>query len=143
MVESTVATPETGIQIMENGKGVDGAVNTPKRRIMVDSAVRTPENGAWIMENRKEVGSIDNGSLLEKRIWNTGNEKRVGSTVHCGPEQPRIQTALLGHSLVRSLVRSHRSLVRLLQTARFARALRCAHSLAHFAHSLARGKVNF
>ena len=32
------------------------------------------------------------------------------------------------HLLIRSLVRSHRSLV---------------HSLAHFAHSLARGKVNF
>ena len=25
---------------------------------------------------------------------------------HCGPEQPRIQTEVLGHSLVRSLVRS-------------------------------------
>ena len=43
---------------------------------------------------------------------------------------------------VRSLVRSHRSLVRLLQTARFACALRCAHWFAHFAHSLAHGKVN-
>ena len=41
------------------------------------------------------------------------------------PEQPKIQTAVLGHPLVRS----HRSLVRLLQTARFAHALRCARSL--------------
>jgi len=32
--------------------------------------------------------------------------------------------------------------VRLLRTARFAHALRCAHSLAHFAHSLARETVN-
>ena len=40
-----------------------------------------------------------------------------------------------GHSLLRSLVRSHRSLIRLLRTARFARALRCAHS---FARSLTR-----
>ena len=48
---------------------------------------------------------------------------------------------VLGHSLVRSLVRSHRSLIRLLRTARFARALRCAHSFARAlrcAHSLAR-----
>ena len=45
---------------------------------------------------------------------------------------------VLSHSLVRQLVHSHRSLVRLLRTARFARTLRCAH----FAHSLARGKVN-
>ena len=64
----------------------------------------------------------------------------IGSPLHRGLEQTRIETELLGHSLVRSLVRSHHSLVRLLQTACFARALRCAHS---FAHSLARGKVNF
>ena len=56
--------------------------------------------------------------------------------VHCGPEKPRIQTEVLGHSLVRL----HRSLVCLLRTARFARAL--VRSLAHFAHSLARGTVN-
>ena len=54
---------------------------------------------------------------------------------HCGPEQPRIQTEVLGHSLVHSLVRWHRSLVRFLRTARFARAFRCARSLAHFAPS--------
>ena len=35
-----------------------------------------------------------------------------------------------GHSLVRSLIRSHRSLVHLLHTACFARAFRCDHSLA-------------
>ena len=35
-----------------------------------------------------------------------------------------------GHSLVRSLVRSHCSLICLLRTARFAPALRCARSLA-------------
>ena len=40
----------------------------------------------------------------------------------------------MGHSLVRSLVRSHCSLICLLRTARFACALRCAHS---FARSLA------
>ena len=45
--------------------------------------------------------------------------------------------------LVHLLVCSHRSLVRLLRTAHFARAL-CSliRSLAHFAPSLARGKVN-
>ena len=37
---------------------------------------------------------------------------------------------VLGHSLVRSLVHLHRSLVRLLRPARFARALRCALSFA-------------
>ena len=42
-----------------------------------------------------------------------------------------------GHSLNRLLVRSHRSLIRLLRTARFARALRCAHSFARLlTHSL-------
>ena len=42
---------------------------------------------------------------------------------------------VLGHSILRSLILSHRSLIRLLRTARFARALRCAHS---FARSLTR-----
>ena len=58
------------------------------------------------------------------------------STRHYGRKQPRIQTVVLGHSLVRSLVPSHRSLVRLLRTARFARALRCAHSFARSLTSL-------
>ena len=61
---------------------------------------------------------------------------------HYGRKQPRIQTEVLGHSLVRSLIRSHRSLIRLLRTARFARCS-LVRSLAHFAHSLARGKVNY
>ena len=42
----------------------------------------------------------------------------------------------LGHSLVRSHVRSHRSLVRLLRTACFTRALRCAHSFTRLLTSL-------
>ena len=69
------------------------------------------------------------------------------------------------HSFVSSLVYSHRSLILLLRTTRFARALHCiisftrslapncslrsrpplrslVRSLAHFAHSLARGRVN-
>ena len=41
------------------------------------------------------------------------------------------------HSLLHSDVRSHRSLIRLLRTACFARALRCAHSFARTAHSFA------
>ena len=44
----------------------------------------------------------------------------VLSSMHCGPEQPRGQTAILGHSLVHLLIRSHCSLT----------------SLTHFAHSL-------
>ena len=48
---------------------------------------------------------------------------------HYGLEEPKIQTEVLGHSLVRSLLCSHRSLVRLLRTARFARALRSLTSL--------------
>ena len=58
---------------------------------------------------------------------------------HCRPEQPKIQTEVLGHSLVHSLVHSHRSLVRLLRPAPFACALRCAtHSLACSLRSLPR-----
>ena len=39
------------------------------------------------------------------------------SAMHYGLEQPKIQTAVLGHSLVRSLIRLHRSLIHLLRTA--------------------------
>ena len=46
--------------------------------------------------------------------------------VHGGPEQPRV----LGHSLVRLLVRSHRSLIHFLRTTCFACTLCCAHLLA-------------
>ena len=50
----------------------------------------------------------------------------------------------LGHSLLRSLVPSHRSLIFMLCTALFARVLRCAHSLARsLAHSVAYGKEVF
>ena len=58
--------------------------------------------------------------------------------LHCGPEQPRIQTEVLGHSLVHSLIRSHRSFVHLLCTDCFARVLHCAY----LPHSLAHGTVN-
>ena len=57
-------------------------------------------------------------------------ERKKSESMHCGLEQTRIETYVLGYSLVRSLVRSHRSLVSLLQTARFARVLRCPHSFA-------------
>ena len=43
---------------------------------------------------------------------------------------------VLGHSLLCSVFCSHRSLIRLIRTARFARALRCA-PLRSFVHSLA------
>ena len=42
------------------------------------------------------------------------------SLPQCGPDQPKTQTAVLGHSLFRLLVRSHHSLIRLLRTARSA-----------------------
>ena len=48
---------------------------------------------------------------------------------------------VLSHSLLRLLVRSHRSLIRLLRSVRFARELRCAHSFPRsLTHSEAHGK---
>ena len=44
-------------------------------------------------------------------------------TCHSDSESLEIGTLVLGHSLVRSLVHSHRSLILLLPTARFTRAL--------------------
>ena len=55
---------------------------------------------------------------------------------HGGSEQPRIGTSLLVYSLLRTFVRSDRSLIRYIHTARFAHALRCPHSFTRTAHSL-------
>ena len=57
-------------------------------------------------------------------LWSVTNKKRDVST---GP---------LARPFARSLVCSHRSFVRLLRTARFARPLRCAHSFARSLTSL-------
>ena len=57
-------------------------------------------------------------------FWGSGKQSTVGRMTMKSTRR------VLGHSLLRSLVRLHRSLIRLLRTARFARALRCAHSLA-------------
>ena len=54
-------------------------------------------------------------SCLNIRVYNitspTFEMDLVKRGLHCGPEQPKILTEVLGHSLVRSLVRSNRSLV--------------------------------
>ena len=61
----------------------------------------------------------------------------------CGPKQPKIQTEVLGHSLAHLLAPLTRSLAPdcLLRSRPPLRSL--VRSLAHFAHSLTRGKVNF
>ena len=50
--------------------------------------------------------------LIGMKEGGRGEEERDVRPGHCGLEQTRIETKVLGHSLVRSLVRSHRSLVR-------------------------------
>ena len=59
-----------------------------------------------------------------------------------GPEQQRIQTEVLGHSLVRLLICLHRSLVHSALLASLARSAVLTCSFTHFAHSLACGTVN-
>ena len=84
-------------------------------------------------------------SLIRFSLFNSSPNSHFSSLFfHFGPERPKIQNEVLGHSLVRLLVCSHHSLVRLLRPTHFARAL-CSRalprslvrSLAHFAHSLA------
>ena len=60
------------------------------------------------------------------------------SLLHYGQKQPRIQTEVLGHSLVRSLAPFTCSGL----LASLAPSAALIRLLAHFAHSLARGKVN-
>ena len=47
---------------------------------------------------------------------------RTMGRMQCDSEPLRIGALVMSHSLIRSLVRSHRALIRLLHTARFARA---------------------
>ena len=69
----------------------------------------------------------------------------LSSPHNCGPEHLKIETEVLGHSLVCLLVRLHRSLIKLappyLLCSRAPLRL-FVRSLAHFAHSLTRGTVN-
>ena len=87
----------------------------------------------WLWVSRERMTFRARAYEKEAGIWR-GNSAAFG--LHCGPDQPRIQNEVLGHSLIHLLVRLHRSLVRLLRTGRFACALRCAHSFARSLTSL-------
>ena len=62
--------------------------------------------------------------------------------VHCGSEQPRIQTEVPGHTPVCSPVFSHQSLICLFRTACFACAL-CYAPLRPFVRSLTHSLIDF
>ena len=62
---------------------------------------------------------------------------------HYGWEQPRIQTEVLGHSLIRSLVCSHRSLFCLLRPAYFAHTLRCIPSFTRSLTSITSSLIQY
>jgi len=75
--------------------------------------------------------------MVKNRISSTMLTKKVSYRCALTWNDTKSTHRVLGHSLVRSLVRSHQSLIRLVCTGRFACALRCAHSLAAL-HSFAR-----
>ena len=76
-------------------------------------------------------------SLSRKFTPCAGNVGSIGRRFlgHCGPDQPRILTEVLGHSLIRSFL--HRSFVRLSALlASLPRFAALTHSLAHLLCSL-------
>ena len=79
---------------------------------------------------RKELGlsAIMNYECL---LWES--QRRA---LHYGSAQTRIQMSVQGHSLVPSLIHLHCSLICLLRTARFTRALRFAYLFARFTPEL-------
>ena len=81
-------------------------------------------------------------ALLISLSWQSFVSLFLSPAWHYGREQPK-NTDCSTRLLIRSHVHLHRSLVCSLWTPRFARALHCAHSFTHFAHSFARGKVNY
>ena len=80
--------------------------------------------------------SCDTKIIAEKcdSSWQVGAQSWV-LTAHCGPDNPRIQTGVLDHSLVHSLAP-----LTCLLTPHY--SLRSRAPLAHFTRSLACGKVN-
>ena len=73
------------------------------------------------------------GTLLRNSnidAYTAAKTSSINPTFHYGSEQPRIETKVLDHSPVRSVVCSHCSLICLLRTACFTRALRYAHLFA-------------
>ena len=77
--------------------------------------------------------SLASVEAVQKQNFLPMLEKNLGDREEV---QPRIPTEVLGQSLIRLLVSSHRSVVCLLRTTRFACALRCAHSFPRSLTSL-------
>ena len=73
----------------------------------------------------------DSGVAMTRNSKHKHNHTHThAQTLPSGRMNMKSMLRALGHSLVRSLVRSRRSLIRYFCTARFARGLHCAHSLA-------------
>ena len=80
-------------------------------------------------------------SQKRESIASNQDEYRTSTGCTVGRMTKKSTRRVLGHSLLCSLIRPHRSLIRLLRTAR---ALRCAHSFSRsLTHSGARGKEVF
>ena len=75
-------------------------------------------------EEEEEEQPVVKGASGSKE--DSGNNAQWSGTV----KNQDVSTGLLGHSLVRSFVCSHRSLTRLLSPTCFARILRCARLFA-------------
>ena len=74
------------------------------------------EDKFWIWIVEEVIDGVDILTTLDGTVYAVGRMTMKSTR------------RVLGHSLLRLLVRSQRSLIRLLRTARFARALHCAHS---------------
>merc|ERR1719334_1541732 len=74
---------------------------------------------------------VDNSQKSRCECWATRSSVRsFAHTAHLFACSGLLASLAPSAALTCSLVRSHRSFVRLLRTARFARALRCAHLFA-------------
>ena len=73
---------------------------------------------------RKDISEL----MARVKDFLFGRSERTSHHCTMGRMTMKAKGKVLGHSLLRSLFGSHRSIIRLLRTARFARALRCAHS---------------
>ena len=108
----------------------DGRTGTPRTRLKRTGWPRgnrsdSPQRTLQGRQHRARFGiQHSRGNIQAQCPSNRGEHDELNRLpFHCGPDQPKTQTEVLGHLLVRLLIRSYHSLILLLRTACSARVL--------------------
>ena len=102
------------------------------------SSAEQANDWTWLVNRQASGPVLDNSCKNEDSLWlcHYCRHRTVGR------KYMKLMSRKLGHSLVRLLVGSNRSLIRLLHTARFAHALHSRAPLRSFARKLTRSRAH-